>query len=548
MTERCARFAASRWRVVSGVLVGAFVCSIIVVVVPHDVNRLIPGELMLLAVVIAAIVGGSIAASLVLAGSAVALLYYFVPEPDSFKGGDAQDYLAIVIYMVVGAVLVAAVSSLVAERDRVRKERVRLQSLIDLSTHFDLELDPEATLREVARTAVSLCDVCIVDVLEQGRLRRAAATTDDRELYGFVDELVRHAPRIDNPSHPAVVAVTTTKPVVVDRISAEVLEAATNTPEQHRAAAFLHTGSAIVVPMVANREALGAMSLVRRSPSTRPFDAEDVSIAVDMAARAGEALKRARTHEEVRDAFASIQRALLPERLPTVPGASVCGVYRPAQAASVIGGDWYAVVPIDEARLAIAIGDAAGSGLPASAQMARVRYALLALARQDIEPAALLRAINDYLFAIGKDNFVTVTYGVLDTERHLWTEARAGHPPTIIRSPESRARFLDFEAEACGMPLGVTSDARYRAHVHDLPDDAALLLYTDGLFERRGEDLDVGLERLRRTFEETVIDDPEAACGRIADDVAGPVSEDDVALLMTTVKGHRPDADDAGSG
>jgi serine phosphatase RsbU (regulator of sigma subunit) len=168
--------------------------------------------------------------------------------------------------------------------------------------------------------------------------------------------------------------------------------------------------------------------------------------------------------------------------------------------------------------------------------MARVRYGLLALARQDIEPAALLASINDYLFAIGQDNFVTVTCGVLDTEHRLWTEARAGHPPTLVRSPGAGARFLDVGREAGGLPLGVVRDARYRTHVHELPDEATLLLYTDGLFERRYEDLTVGLERLRRTFEGAVIDDPVAACARLADDVAGPVAEDDVALVMTTVE------------
>jgi serine phosphatase RsbU (regulator of sigma subunit) len=544
MIERWSRISRKRWRPVVGIVVGAFVCFVIVMVVPHDVERvLIPGELMLLGVVIATVAGGRVAGSLVLAGSAVALLYYFVPDPDSFMGGTAADYLSVLLYLLVGAVLIAAVSALIIARDGLRKERVRLQALIDLSTHFDLELDADSTLREVARAMVSLCDVCVVDVLERGRLRRAAASTRDLEFDRLVDNLLRHAPRIDNPSHPAVVAITTRKPVVLDRITADVLDAATNSPDQRRASAFLQGGSAVVVPILANREALGAMTLVRMARRAQPFDTEEGSIAVEIASRAGEALKRARTHEEVRNAFVSIQRALLPERLPTVSGVSVCGVYRPAQAATLIGGDWYAVVPIDDARLAIAIGDAAGRGLPASAQMARVRYALLALARQDVEPGTLLTSLNDYLFAIGKDNFVTVTYGVLDRDRRLWAESRAGHPPTVVRSSGGEARFLDTYEQAGGLPLGVAREARYETQDHKLPDDTTLLLYTDGLFERRGEDLTLGLERLRRTFEAIVIDDPDQACARIADDLAGRDAEDDVALLMTTLTGHDADTD-----
>jgi len=541
MIDQWSVVGGGRWRLAAGIGVGALICFVIVMVVPHDVDRvLIPGELMLLAVVIATVAGGRIAGGLVLAGSAVALLYFFVPDPDSFMGGTASDYFSVLLYLLVGAVLIAAVSSLISARNRLRTEQVRLQLLVDLSTHFDLDLDPDATLREVARAAVSLSDVCVVDVLDRGRLRRAAGTTSDREFDRLVDNLLRHAPQIDNPSHPAVIAIMTGKPVVLDHITADVLDVATNTPDQRRATAFLQGGSAIIVPILANREALGAMSLVRIGRPAQPFDSEEVSIAVDIAARAGEAFKRARTHREVRDAFVSIQRALLPERLPTVSGVSVCGVYRPAQAATVIGGDWYAVVPIDDARLAIAIGDAAGSGLPASAQMARVRYALLALARQDVEPAALLTSLNDYLFAIGQDNFVTVTYGVLDRDRYLWTESRAGHPPTVVRSTDGEARFLAHE-HASGLPLGVARDARYATQDHKLPDDATLLLYTDGLFERRGEDLTIGLERLRRTFAAIVIEHPDEACARIADSLAGPTAEDDVALLMTTFEGRQGD-------
>jgi serine phosphatase RsbU (regulator of sigma subunit) len=537
MIDRWSGIGRWRWRLAAGIGVGALVCFIIVMVVPHDVDRvLIPGELMLLAVVIATVAGGPIAGGSVLAGSAVALLYFFVPDPDSFMGGTASDYLSVLLYLLVGAVLISAVSSLIIARNRLRTEQVRLQSLIDLSTHFDLDLDPDATLREVARAAVSLSDVCVVDVLHRGRLRRAAGTTSNREFDRLVDNLLRYAPQIDNPSHPAVIAITTRNPVILDRITADVLDAATNTPDQRRATAFFEGSSAIVVPILANREALGAISLVRMGLPAQPFDSEEVSIAVDIAARAGEAFKRARTHQDVRDAFVSIQRALLPERLPTVSGVSVSGVYRPAQAATVIGGDWYAVVPIDDARLAIAIGDAAGSGLPASAQMARVRYALLALARQDVEPGALLTSLNDYLFAIGQDNFVTATYGVLDRDRHLWTESRAGHPPTVVRSTDGGARFLAHE-HAGGVPLGVARDTRYETQDHKLPDDVTLLLYTDGLFERRGEDLTIGLERLRRTFEAIVIEDPDEACGQIADSLAGPNAEDDVALLMTTFEG-----------
>ena len=114
MIERWLRFGGRRWRPAAGVLLGALVCLVVVVAVPHDVGRvLIPGELLLLAVVMATVVGGPFAGSLVLVGSAVALLYYFIPERQSFLGGSAADYVSVVLYLLGGAVLVAAVGFLI---------------------------------------------------------------------------------------------------------------------------------------------------------------------------------------------------------------------------------------------------------------------------------------------------------------------------------------------------------------------------------------------------------------------------------------------------
>ena len=445
------------------------------------------------------------------------------------------------MYLAVGAAFVVAIAVLEVFRQRLRAEQGRLRSLIDLSRHFYADLDPEVGLHEVARAVVpALCDICLVDVLEQNGFRRAAAKTSNPNLNRAVDVLSQHPPSIDNRSHPAVVATSTQEPVILTDITPEILDAAANTARHRRAAAFARGGTAVIVPILADREALGAISLVRLGRSAQPFGPEDVSVAVDLAARAGEALTRARTHKEVRDAFVSIQRALLPERLPTVAGVSVGALYRPAHAATLVGGDWYAMVPIDHSRLAIAIGDAAGSGLLASAQMARVRYALLALAREGHEPGSLLEALNTYLFAIGQDNFVTATYGVLDSERGLWAEARAGHLPTIVRRPSGEARFIESTVEPGGVPLGVVRDATYHTHEHKLTDETTMLLYTDGVIERRGEHLDRGLERLRRAFETLTITDPADACAHIADEVAGHIPEDDVAILMTTLETAHP--------
>ena len=285
---------------------------------------LIPGELMLLAVVTATGAGGRIAGTLVLAGSCRVAL--FLRSRSRLVHG----------WHGVGLFLRPAVPARGSRAHRCREfpdrgseqvtdGTVRLQLLIDLSTHFDLDLDP-GLRRDCASGG-------IVERRLRGRCpgprtgRRAASTTSDRELDRFVDNLLRHEPQIDNPSHPAVIAIQTGKPVVLDHITADVLGAATDA-EQRRAAGIVQGGSAGRRTDHGEREALGAMSLVRLGRPAQPFDSEEVSIAVDIAARAGEAFKRARTHQEVRNAFVNIQQALLPEQLPTVSGVSVCGVYR----------------------------------------------------------------------------------------------------------------------------------------------------------------------------------------------------------------------------
>ena len=423
MIDRWSGIGGGRWRPAAGIGVGALICFVIVMVVPHDVDRvLIPGELMLLAVVTATVAGGRIAGTLVLAGSAVALLYFFVPDPDSFTGGTASDYFSVLLYLLVGAVLIAAVSSLIMARNRLRTEQVRLQLLIDLSTHFDLDLDPDATLREVARAAVSLSDVCVVDVLDRGRVRRAAGTTSDRELDRFVDNLLRHEPQIDNPSHPAVIAIQTGKPVVLDHITADVLDAATDAPEQRRAAGFVQGGSAVVVPIMANREALGAMSLVRLGRPAQPFDSEEVrSRSTSPHEQAKHSSGRAPIRRSATTSSTSSGRSCRNScpQCPAYPFAVSTGQPKRPRSSVVIGMPWYrSTIPVSPSRLATQ----PVAGFPCRRRWRGVRYALLALARQDVEPAALLTSLNDYLFAIGQDNFVTVTYGVLDHDRHVWAE------------------------------------------------------------------------------------------------------------------------------
>jgi PAS domain S-box-containing protein len=188
----------------------------------------------------------------------------------------------------------------------------------------------------------------------------------------------------------------------------------------------------------------------------------------------------------------TLQKVLLPVALPTVPGVKVATRYRTAQSASDVGGDWYATVPLADGRLGSAIGDVAGSGLGAVAGMAAARFSLRALALTEPAPEVVLGRLNEVVRVFEKNTMVTALYGVVHPKTYTWMYASAGHLPAVLRT-DGDATFLE---EATDPPLGFA--ASFRPRCAALPKGATLLLYTDGLVERRYVPLSDGLERLRQ--------------------------------------------------
>jgi serine phosphatase RsbU (regulator of sigma subunit) len=165
--------------------------------------------------------------------------------------------------------------------------------------------------------------------------------------------------------------------------------------------------------------------------------------------------------------------------------------------------------------------------------MARSRFAILGLARRGAEPAAVLSELNELLFQIQASDILTVVYGILDVAQGRWTEARAGHVPTLLCAPDAEARVLDSKP---GVPLAVLADARYEQEQHEIGPGSSIVLYTDGLVERRGETLDTGIERLRTCVRE-LGPDLDAACATVTRQLVGDAAEDDVSLLIARVVG-----------
>jgi type II secretory pathway pseudopilin PulG len=205
--------------------------------------------------------------------------------------------------------------------------------------------------------------------------------------------------------------------------------------------------------------------------------------------------ENARLYTEQRSVARTLQQALLPDRLPDVTGLELAAKYLPGAAGVEIGGDWYDVVPMDEHRVMIVVGDVSGRGVPAATVMATLRYTIRAFASEGHEPTAILSKLTHMLDVERDGHFATVVCATIDVRTSTLTVANAGHPNPMLLDEDT---VVSVDAPV-GVPIGVASGAPYRAFDVSVPDGATLLAFTDGLFERRAESVDDGLARLARS-------------------------------------------------
>jgi serine phosphatase RsbU (regulator of sigma subunit)/anti-sigma regulatory factor (Ser/Thr protein kinase) len=257
------------------------------------------------------------------------------------------------------------------------------------------------------------------------------------------------------------------------------------------------------------------------------FTSEDESILLQLAQMASVALENARLYEHERDIAMRLQRALMPARLPEISGVTHAARYVAGGAGVEVGGDWYAVIPRPNGGLGIAIGDVVGRGVRAASIMGQLRIALRAYALEFAEPSVVLRRLARFAQTLPEEQMTTCVYVAIDTENGTLRFSNAGHPPPLVLRPDGSAAYLEG---ARAMPLGVTAEPEYEESGVALEPGSTVLLYTDGLVERRGESIDTGLERLRAAVAEFP-QEPEALCDRLLERLVEADLADDVALL-----------------
>ncbi|HXO07988.1 MAG TPA: SpoIIE family protein phosphatase [Solirubrobacteraceae bacterium] len=284
----------------------------------------------------------------------------------------------------------------------------------------------------------------------------------------------------------------------------------------------------LAVPLIAGDQLLGLLLL--GSGSDDRFDAGDLELLTLAADRMAIAFDHVQRFSQGRQLVETLQRSLLPDRLPRHPRLELAARYLPSGLAPQIGGDWYDAIELDRERTAVMIGDVVGHGVRAATTMSELRNALRAFAVEGHTPKEALALLDRVVHAtLGPGMIATVLFVIIDAAEGIVTLAGAGHPPPALRDVEHRVRFLETEHTP---PLGVDEHTSPDEAQYPIRSGETLLLFTDGLVERRRESIAIGYERLQRAFE-TAPDDVEEICDHVLEHtIAEQASDDDVALLV----------------
>lgn len=300
----------------------------------------------------------------------------------------------------------------------------------------------------------------------------------------------------------------------------------------------LQTAQSLVSwPLMAGDEPIGVLVLMWSE--VQPLDSGQQSYISTVATMVSQALVRSSLYADEQAKAAVLQAAVLPALPTDLNGLEVSIAYEPSNAAEGVGGDWYDVMTLEKGRTYIAVGDVLGHGLRAVEDMAQLRIAGRALAHYGLSPAQLLTELNLFARRVTHGRFATLAVAVFDPATATLSYALAGHPPPLLRR-SANGQVVEITA-ALGPLLGPIRDVTYtNGEVRIEPDDV-LVLYTDGLVERRGLDLDTGIARCaQKVGAWRPAELSNESCAALASTLAPKPRRDDVcvvAVRFTTERG-----------
>ncbi|MEU2715614.1 SpoIIE family protein phosphatase [Streptomyces sp. NPDC007205] len=447
-------------------------------------------------------------------------------------------------------------TELAAVSGRAEAARERLKMLYEAGVAIGTTLDVERTAQELADVAApQFADLVTVDLLEAAlrgweptaegwrRLRRTAIGGDQRMMPVYpLGEVITFSARTPQ------MRTLHERRVMLEADLRWAHGWREQDPERSRKALECGLRSLVTVPLRARNVPLGVVNFYRTADSPA-FEPEDLTFAEELTARAAVAIDNARRFTREHAMAVTLQRSLLPRSQPDQDALEVAWRYLPAEAG--VGGDWFDIIPLPGARVALVMGDVVGRGLHAAATMGRLRTAVHNFSTLDLPVDEVLGNLDDLVVRMDNEENTgdaasggegagvtgaTCLYAVYDPVAGACTMARAGHPDPLVLRPDGTVTCAGVPAST---PLGLGGYPFETAEL-SLPEGSQLVLYTDGLVEGRSHDIDVGMERLRRALDGSGGRTPEETCQAVIDALKPSSASDDIALLTARTRRFPP--------
>jgi serine phosphatase RsbU (regulator of sigma subunit) len=417
-------------------------------------------------------------------------------------------------------------------REAERREHARVEALAELTRLLAAALTPEAIGEVVAdrlRAAVGGPDALCLGVLSQDGRRLVWITT-----AGYAGDIPEQFPDLpmDVPA-AATDAARTGRPVII-RTPAEYEQ---RYPGPDTPAVVAHGSSWLTWPLWVGMAPVGAIGLMWKHP--QQFEPGQLAFVAAVAELVAQAQVRARAYADEHALAAVLQRAVMPTTTAVIPGLEIGASYRQAGTTQQIGGDWYDAMALPGKRAYLAVGDVVGHGLAAAEDMTQLRNAGRTLAIAGHQPASILEELARVTDWATSGKFATVAAAIIEPEMSLVTYATAGHPPILIR--RAKTGTVEIPPPAEGLALCLPSDQgcpRYTQGQTGFDVGDIMLMYTDGLIERRGEDLEEGIARIAERLQAW---QPSAPLGSLCDELVAALAAepqlDDMCVLAVSRPG-----------
>jgi len=391
----------------------------------------------------------------------------------------------------------------------------------------------EDTVRKLAEVALpTLGDICLIDVLDaDGALDRMAARHADPALQPLTDELGKHSPDLAG-DHPAALAVGKGESQWSRDMNEDFLKHTTQGDDHYQLTQVLGFESYISVPLLADNEVIGALTLVTAG-SGRTIRNEELVLAEELAAQVATVINRARMFDEQSTIARHLQSSLLPQSIDRSPDIAVAVRYVAGARGTQVGGDFYDVIPLANDEIALVIGDVEGHDMTAATVMGQLRSALRAYLMLDRDPGTVLSLLNEFSIRSESKRLATAAVAVLNTKSGEFLLASAGHPTPLAADDRVDAAAVRLKT---GPPLGVHRHT-YTATRTILQRGTRLVFYTDGLIDVGRPGAEEHFSRLARSMGSPSLGCDDLADAILADQIDSEGSNDDIALLVVEWKG-----------